>query len=286
MLLSHVKYNTFYRILVLFSACVLLNAKQNYSGFVVVAIFKDEATNFKEWISHYLWQGASHFYLIDNGSTDDWESTIPKKVHTRITVTRNELKHAQSLLYNSLIPMLKEKHPDDWALVVDLDEFLYARLPEKVSSFLSKVPDDICQVHIRWKIFGSSGHVSQPKGGVRCSFTRCGVEARKRHGRKGICGYHINSKSAVKVSKLSSFKVHSHVMNPGCGAYYETNGLQLNHYRIQSKEWFEKVKMGKGDVAKGGLDQIRTLKYFESNDKTSSDFEDTELCSMLNCCVS
>jgi hypothetical protein len=41
------------------------------ANFVVVAIFKNETTNLKEWIDHYIWQGASHIYLCDHESTDN-----------------------------------------------------------------------------------------------------------------------------------------------------------------------------------------------------------------------
>jgi len=37
----------------------------------VIAIFKNETMNLKMWLEHYLWQGVDHFFLIDNGSTDD-----------------------------------------------------------------------------------------------------------------------------------------------------------------------------------------------------------------------
>jgi len=36
---------------------------------------------FAEYISHYLWQGASHFYLIDCNLTDNWMSAVPREVH-------------------------------------------------------------------------------------------------------------------------------------------------------------------------------------------------------------
>ena len=94
--------------------------EQKESGFVVVAIFKNEAMNFAEWISHYLWQGASHFYLIDNGSTDDWNSTISREDLARITVMREEKRHIQGSAIDSLLPMLRYHHARDWALIVDL----------------------------------------------------------------------------------------------------------------------------------------------------------------------
>jgi len=42
----------------------------------IVAVFKNEAHILKEWIDHYMNQGVDHFYLIDNGSTDDYKDTL------------------------------------------------------------------------------------------------------------------------------------------------------------------------------------------------------------------
>ena len=37
----------------------------------VLAQFKNETMNLKLWLDHHLWQGVQHFFLIDNGSTDN-----------------------------------------------------------------------------------------------------------------------------------------------------------------------------------------------------------------------
>ena len=72
-----------------FCYCTIAENKVGHKpGFVVVAIFKNEAMNFAEWVTHYLWQGASHFYLFDNNSTDDWVSTVSPEVLSRMNVTR------------------------------------------------------------------------------------------------------------------------------------------------------------------------------------------------------
>jgi hypothetical protein len=38
----------------------------------MLSIFKNEAVNMIPIIEHYLWQGIDHFFLIDNGSDDDY----------------------------------------------------------------------------------------------------------------------------------------------------------------------------------------------------------------------
>ena len=38
----------------------------------IIAMFKNESYIIEQWIQHYLLEGVNHFYLIDNGSTDDY----------------------------------------------------------------------------------------------------------------------------------------------------------------------------------------------------------------------
>jgi hypothetical protein len=54
-------------------------------------------------------------------------------------------------------------------------------------------------------------------------------------------------------------------------------GIQLNHYAIQSKEFFEKVKMARGTA--DGLINVRDWEYFKQYD--FKDQEDTKLKSLL-----
>ena len=261
--------------------------EQNDSGFIVVSIFKNEAMNFAEWISHYLWQGASHFYLIDNGSTDDWKSTILSKHLEKITVISYEARHVQIRSYNSLLPMLQQKHPHDWALVVDLDEFLFGKPPEKIASYLLKVSNDIGQVTIPWTMFGSSNHTSHPES-VRCSFVRCSNHTEDTPSIYSTCKVHANTKGIARISRVESFNIHKHLMItphlPGFQTHYETKNLQLNHYAIQSKDYFEKIKLKRGDVSHSSLDSIRGWDYFNNYNNAFSGREDTELCSILGCC--
>ena len=42
----------------------------------VLAMFKNESMIIQEWIKHYIEEGVEHFYLIDNGSTDDYYEKI------------------------------------------------------------------------------------------------------------------------------------------------------------------------------------------------------------------
>ena len=95
-------------------------------------------------------------------------------------------------------------------------------------------------------------------------------------------------KSAVRIASVDRFDVHMHFLLDGFKYEQMTHidDLQLNHYRIQSMEYFRKVKMRRGDVADDQWESLRTMEYFKENDKASSTCVDTELCSKLGCCES
>ena len=52
-------------------------------------MFKNESYIIEQWIQHYLLEGVNHFYLIDNGSTDDYECKI-KKYMNKITLVKDK----------------------------------------------------------------------------------------------------------------------------------------------------------------------------------------------------
>ena len=138
---------------------------------VVVAIFKNESHILKEWLEHYLLEGVDHFYLIDNCSTDNFRLTLaPYQRDHLVDCVTDSRPHLQEELYNQYF-LGTVKKDAQWSMVVDLDEFIYSRQPyPKISDYLRSLPENIIQVVVPWKVFGSSGLIRQP---VSCidSFT-------------------------------------------------------------------------------------------------------------------
>ena len=67
-------------------------------------MFKNEEMIIKDWIEHYLKEGIDHFYLIDNGSTDNyWEKIkIYNKYITLVKDPTRLEKGKQTYLYNNI----------------------------------------------------------------------------------------------------------------------------------------------------------------------------------------
>jgi hypothetical protein len=269
----------------------------------LVAIFKNEGHIIREWIEHYINQGVDKFFLIDNGSNDNYLEKIKSFIDNNIVelVIDNE-KYAQTKLYNKYY--LDKCKLYDWVIVCDLDEFIYSRMGIKtIKEYLSKLNDNISQVYIPWKLFGSNNHIQQPENIIH-SFTK--RRSYRIIDNDDFQGGGINTnqynkfsytKCIVRTKYLIKFKIHNHETtnqnyittnrktvihntNYMCKIserILENSYLHLNHYAIQSRNWFMNVKKTRGDVSTNISDNVRDEKYFNDYDKGSSNIDDFEL---------
>jgi len=205
----------------------------------VYAIFKNESVALEEWLTHYINEGVDHFFLIDNGSTDDYEPILDK-FPGRITLYKDPEPYKQEIHYNTYL--FKHNVESEWIILVDLDEFMYARKGfDKISDYLRTVPEDISKILISWKNFGSNGHIEQPPSIIK-GFT-------KRDPNLYITlACHI-FKAILRGSKITYLRIHDsyvtgETLAPEPNEFY----IHLNHYRIQSYNWFKKVKCTRGDA--------------------------------------
>lgn len=206
-----------------------------------------------------MWQGVNAIILLDNGSTDEWRLEL-SGFEGVVTVIDAPRGHEQVEQYNALgLPWLRARECE-YAVVADIDEFFYVAPTDNVSNkslslrdvIVSDFESDrgVSQISCNWLMFGSSGLERHPKGGVRLNFTL------------RASGFHPNKKSFVRVASLKRFIVHEHHVlgtSKSC-----TKNVRLNHYAIQSREYFERVKMARGDVASANLDTYRDWNYFSA----------------------
>lgn len=266
----------------------------------VIAIFKNEACIMNEWITHYINEGVDKFFLINNDSTDECLKIIQPYIDKNIVECIMSVeKHAQKQSYNKYY--LDKSKEYDWAMVVDLDEFVYARKQfTTIKQYLNTVDDSIAQICIPWKMFGSNGYTAQPQKVIE-SFTKR-QNNDKNDGFRGVKKdngiIYSTNKSIVRTKYLKQYKLHSHVMtNNNCitsdntvnnlysdlnyskinEKILESSYLHINHYAIQSYDWFMKIKVTRGDASSAGSEHIRNEQYFIGYDKALNDMDDFEL---------
>lgn len=219
---------------------------------------KNEAINIDEWISHYLSMGAGRIFLIDNGSTDD---TLAK---ARVWVAKGVVelveypeRHRQKQHYWKAFRALNIAKKCEWLLVADLDEFWFCPSGQPIAARLADfLPFDV--IYANWRIFGSSGLQQQPVS-VRQGFTRCSPELAAHTERKYLC-----RTAAIKTAKTMGV----HTITGACSSrtISDNHSFHLNHYPIQSVEFFQKVKMTRGGVSTVFSDTVRDMNYFNNYD--------------------
>jgi hypothetical protein len=204
----------------------------------------------KEWLDHYIREGVDHFYLIDNGSTDNYEHIL-ENYKGRITLFHDPEKghKVQGKIYHrNIFPLFKDTV---WMLCVDLDEFMYAKHGTLKSELEKKEYENVGQIMVPWKMFGSSGYVKQPSSVIKSFLYRkklpfnCG-------GKKTIC-------RTDAIEKIDGVHWYEHMKSgyitieypiPSDLSEEEQNKIpfQLNHYIVQSWEWYKNTKMTRGDA--------------------------------------
>jgi hypothetical protein len=275
----------------------------------LIAIFKNESHILREWINHYLNQGVEKFFLIDNGSTDNYFPIIEPFIERHIIyLVKDGKPHSQIELYNKYFLKVCKRYT--WAIICDLDEFIYARNGfKKISGYLQYINNyqHISQIFIPWKMFSSNGYNTldklQPTSVIK-TFTKR-FDYNKDKSVFGITIKENNNtytytKCIVKTLYLLQFDIHSHKFIPSFNNYFNfitplninnihTNlshckideniinksFLNLNHYPIQSLDYFSRVKMKRNDAVHNI--NIRNKEYFDRYDINSNDKDDYEL---------
>ena len=252
-----------------------MSNKSNRYFLSLLAIFKNEGVIMKEWLDHYIDEGVEHFYLINNGSNDNFEIILTEYIDKGLVTLYNEsLKNAQVQHYKKVYN--NHKYDTEWLIICDFDEFIYGQNGYNIDTYLKKQPDNIGNIKLKWIMYGSSGHIEQPSSVIK------NFNYRQNYDNEYV---HILTKNISRTKAISNFDVHSAKLLNGYYENYIVNGdlseksikespLRLNHYAIQSYNWFKNVKMTRGDVNDKIYDSFRNDKYFKRYDLNDT-FDDS-----------
>jgi glycosyltransferase involved in cell wall biosynthesis len=210
----------------------------------LIVMFKNESMNIREFIEHYIWQGVEHFYLIDNGSTDEYKHLI-KDFEDKITLYYIPKKWSSVENYNFVFEEIKNE--TFWFGIVDMDEFIFGT-EEPIVDFLRK-NEQYSRVVCPWLLFGTCEGYDHPKS-VRKGFI------------KRACGFHHDAKCFSRSDKTVKVHIHTHYYVDD-NVLVEKEKLLHNHYNIQSREFWEKVKHVRGAPDGQSQEFVRTWDMFE-----------------------
>jgi len=84
----------------------------------IIAMFKNEGMIIKEWLDHHIAHGVDHFYLVDDGSTDDPMTVLKPYVESGVvsmfpTAPRN-IPFRQAGVYKKLFSEIYAANESYW----------------------------------------------------------------------------------------------------------------------------------------------------------------------------
>lgn len=226
----------------------------------IASIFKNESWGMKEWLDHYRFHGVDHIYLVNDFSTDDYMSILNPYIEDGfVTLYQNDNPERytgrQIDINNKFFkPIVNDTQ---WIANLDLDEFLYSPKTINLKDIIRKYESYAC-LTANWVWFNSNGHVRQPSSIVKFFTKRCEYNAKvymKGPGSSSFEWIELNAPKVILNSnfEISSFNVHSasingNSINISIRDISNDPELLINHYQLQSREYWEKIKMNRGDV--------------------------------------
>ena len=238
----------------------------------LVALVKNEEMNIDEWVEHYLNQGASHLFFIDNGSTDNtiaklehWAATAPVTIVSRPQQHR-QVEHYRWLVQNhSIVERFK------WLLIADGDEFWFCKSGQGLADALDGF-DGYDVLYANWSNFGCLEGQPHPASLRRELLMR----------QPGL-GPHDFTKWIARTSALAGGeRINVHKIVGACSSrtISVNDQFQLNHYLTQSSDFWLNVKMARGDVFDPANDRARNLEMFAKINADAT-FEDRALSDLV-----
>jgi hypothetical protein len=217
------------------------------TGLCVVLIVRNEAAHIAEWARFHLQAGAAGFIVYDNGCTDGTIAALRAEVDAIVIPWDQKLRdarrglelHNQVLAYAHAVRNFGGRYR--WMTFIDVDEFLVPAtdLPTELAAL-----DHCTSISLPWHMFGRSGHMTPPPGGVVPNYTRRNPDPMSDQ--KGL----RNWKMIVDPCAVTAIKVHE-VWAPGdrtwnvagqaatlstrdARGFYAADRIQLNHYYTRS----------------------------------------------------
>lgn len=198
----------------------------------ICAIVKDEALYLQEWLEFHLIQGVEHFFIYDNGSTDETHQILEHYAKRGVvTWTVLNITPVQLEAYARGLKQYGER--TEWMAFIDADEFLYT--PKgSIQDFLTYFTSEgIAGVAVRWYLYGSSGRIHREPFLVTERFLRREPTPNK------------HCKSIVRPEFIESVGRNAHVFYPveSCDVVNEAGHPLPREYAVMENQYASKIRI-------------------------------------------
>lgn len=219
-------------------------------GLALVLIVRNEARHIAEWARFHLLAGVRQFIVYDNGCTDGTIAALDFLGERRVVVPWNQKFRGNGLeIHNQVLAYAHATRNFGsgfrWMTYLDADEFL---VPKGAGLDAALAGLEGCRnISLPWHMFGRSGHVAAPDGGVLRNYTRRNPDPMSDA--RGL----RNFKMIVDPCHVTALKVHvieTDGSTDTCNdrgqrftargregrGFYSAERIQLNHYYTRSDE--------------------------------------------------
>jgi hypothetical protein len=235
--------------------------------------YRNEALYLREWIEFHLLVGVEHFFLYDNGSTDEHADILDSYVRRGI-VTVEEWP-GERRQHEAIDHCLATRTDVRWIAFIDADEFLFSPRGRPVPEVLRDF-EEFPGVGVNLAQFGTSGHQTRPEGllienylyratNPDARWVKCVVQPARTQRCRGVHVFEYTSGHGVDVAKrpLDGWLTQSYIKSR----------LRINHYYTKSlEELHAKYSRTRADTGKLreplDMSTLRRLEARYSRDET------------------
>lgn len=184
----------------------------------VCAIFRNEAPYLDEWIRFHSQNGVAKFFLINHKSEDNYAEVLEPWVANGSVILIQASTDDQVIEYNEVLKKFGSR--TKWLAFIDIDEFLFSPTGDTLPGRLALYPD-VAAVFVYWRLFGSSGNLFPPQGGVIENYLQClqpptsiseAQEQTALHqslrSNSKLTGAPIQGKCIIRTEKVKGIEVH------------------------------------------------------------------------------
>jgi hypothetical protein len=179
-------------------------------GLAVCAVFKDEASYLDEWVRFHRSQGAEHFFLYNNFSSDDYKSVLAPHADY-VTVTDWPVPFLEGGQLRAMLHAIEQPGADyRWLAIIDIDEFIFGTTRPLVEELALEPYVRADQVLVNTICYGTSGVSEYPAGTLLRHLTRrAPLWWRRNSQRKSI----VNPRAVERVSLIHEMHLREGSVN-------------------------------------------------------------------------
>ena len=224
----------------------------------IVSIIKNEAHYLEEWLNYQLAAGVDHFYLYDDGSTDNTREILEPYIEAELVDYFSLTGENMTIPgYNDAVRRFK--FFARYMAFIDVDEFIFPKTDQSVVEVVDEILSEnehAAALVVNWQIFGSNNlEKADFEKGVLETFTR-------RAPRNWIVPPTETTPPAgnIFVKTIANPRYIRAVVNPHFAFYYDgkfavnaagehvpywgcepiqTDKIVINNYFTKSKEEFQ-----------------------------------------------